>query len=207
MLLQDFILREKIMHFDHERIPERVVHARGSAAHGFFECLEFGVGRHQRRFPAAARRADPGVHPLLHRGRQQGLGRPGRATCAASRSSSTPQQGNFDLVGNNIPVFFIQDAIKFPDLIHAAKQDPDREFPQAQTAHDTFWDFISLTPESMHMIMWIMSDRAIPRSLRMMEGFGVHTFRLVNAAGDSTFVKFHWRPKLGSAVGGLGRGA
>jgi catalase len=108
------------------------------------------------------------------------------------------QQGNFDLVGNNIPVFFIQDAIKFPDLIHAAKQDPDREFPQAQTAHDTFWDFISLTPESMHMIMWIMSDRAIPRSLRMMEGFGVHTFRLVNAAGDSTFVKFHWRPKLGA---------
>ena len=116
------------------------------------------------------------------------------------------QQGNWDIVGNNIPVFFIQDAIKFPDLIHAAKQEPDRGFPQAQTAHDNFWDFISLTPESMHMVMWIMSDRAIPRSFRFMEGFGVHTFRLVNAAGKSTFVKFHWKPKLGHAVGGLERG-
>src|ERR1700761_3018825 len=196
VLLQDFILREKLMHFDHERIPERVVHARGSAAHGFFECLESC--------------ADVTVADFLQR--------PGEKTPVFTRFSTVAgnkgsadlprdvrgfavkfytQQGNFDLVGNNIPVFFIQDAIKFPDLIHAAKQDPDREFPQAQTAHDTFWDYISLTPESMHMIMWVMSDRAIPRSLRMMEGFGVHTFRLINADGASTFVKFHWRPKLG----------
>ena len=196
VLLQDFILREKIMHFDHERIPERVVHARGSAAHGFFECLESC--------------ADVTAADFLQR--------PGEKTPVFTRFSTVAgnkgsfdlardvrgfavkfytQQGNFDLVGNNIPVFFIQDAIKFPDLIHAAKQDPDREFPQAQTAHDTFWDYISLTPESLHMIMWIMSDRAIPRSYRMMEGFGVHTFRLVNAEGASTFVKFHWRPKLG----------
>ncbi len=197
VLLQDFILREKIMHFDHERIPERVVHARGSAAHGFFECLESCADVTSADFLQR-----PGDRvPVFTR----------FSTVAGNKGSSDlardvrgfavkfyTQQGNFDLVGNNIPVFFIQDAIKFPDLIHAAKQDPDREFPQAQTAHDTFWDYISLTPESMHMIMWIMSDRAIPRSLRMMEGFGVHTFRLINAAGDSTFVKFHWRPKLGS---------
>src|SRR6201986_892004 len=197
VLLQDFILREKIMHFDHERIPERVVHARGSAAHGFFECLE-PLGDLTR---AAFLKKKGERIPVFTR----------FSTVAGNKGSSDlardvrgfavkfyTQEGNFDLVGNNIPVFFIQDAIKFPDLIHAAKQDPDREFPQAQTAHDTFWDFISLTPESMHMIMWIMSDRAIPRSLRMMEGFGVHTFRLVNAKGQSTFVKFHWRPKLGA---------
>jgi catalase len=197
VLLQDFILREKITHFDHERIPERVVHARGSAAHGFFECLEDCSD-----ITAADFLQRPGDKiPVFTR----------FSTVAGNKGSADlprdvrgfavkfyTQQGNFDLVGNNIPVFFIQDAIKFPDLIHAAKQDPDREFPQAQTAHDTFWDYISLTPESMHMIMWIMSDRAIPRSLRMMEGFGVHTFRLVNAAGVSTFVKFHWRPKIGS---------
>ena len=197
VLLQDFILREKIMHFDHERIPERVVHARGSAAHGFFECLESCAD-----ITAADFLQRPGEKiPVFTR----------FSTVAGNKGSADlprdvrgfavkfyTQQGNFDLVGNNIPVFFIQDAIKFPDLIHAAKQDPDREFPQAQTAHDTFWDFISLTPESMHMIMWVMSDRAIPRSLRMMEGFGVHTFRLVNAEGQSTFVKFHWRPKLGA---------
>ena len=197
VLLQDFILREKIMHFDHERIPERVVHARGSAAHGFFECLE-PLGDITR---AAFLQKKGDRIPVFTR----------FSTVAGNKGSSDlardvrgfavkfyTQEGNFDLVGNNIPVFFIQDAIKFPDLIHAAKQDPDREFPQAQTAHDTFWDFISLTPESMHMIMWIMSDRAIPRSCRMMEGFGVHTFRLVNAKGQSTFVKFHWRPKLGT---------
>ena len=196
VLLQDFILREKIMHFDHERIPERVVHARGSAAHGFFECLE-PLGDITR---AAFLQQKGDRIPVFTR----------FSTVAGNKGSFDlardvrgfavkfyTQEGNFDLVGNNIPVFFIQDAIKFPDLIHAAKQDPDREFPQAQTAHDTFWDFISLTPESMHMIMWIMSDRAIPRSYRMMEGFGVHTFRLVNAKGQSTFVKFHWRPKLG----------
>jgi len=196
VLLQDFILREKIMHFDHERIPERVVHARGSAAHGFFECLE-PLGDITR---AAFLQKKGDRTPVFTR----------FSTVAGNKGSFDlardvrgfavkfyTEEGNFDLVGNNIPVFFIQDAIKFPDLIHAAKQDPDREFPQAQTAHDTFWDFISLTPESMHMIMWIMSDRAIPRSYRMMEGFGVHTFRLVNAKGQSTFVKFHWRPKLG----------
>ena len=197
VLLQDFILREKITHFDHERIPERVVHARGSAAHGFFECLQDC--------------SDITIADFLQR--------PGEKTPVFTRFSTVAgnkgsadvprdvrgfavkfytQQGNFDLVGNNIPVFFIQDAIKFPDLIHAAKQDPDREFPQAQTAHDTFWDYISLTPESMHMIMWTMSDRAIPRSLRMMEGFGVHTFRLINSGGAFTYVKFHWRPKIGS---------
>jgi catalase len=197
ILLQDFILRDKITHFDHERIPERVVHARGSAAHGFFECLE-PLGEITR---ASFLQKKGDRIPVFTR----------FSTVAGNKGSSDlardvrgfavkfyTQEGNFDLVGNNIPVFFIQDAIKFPDLIHAAKQDPDREFPQAQTAHDTFWDFISLTPESMHMIMWIMSDRAIPRSYRMMEGFGVHTFRLVNAKGQSTFVKFHWRPKLGA---------
>lgn len=197
VLLQDFILREKITHFDHERIPERVVHARGSAAHGFFECLD-PQGDITR---ASFLQKKGGRIPVFTR----------FSTVAGNKGSSDlardvrgfavkfyTQEGNFDLVGNNIPVFFIQDAIKFPDLIHAAKQDPDREFPQAQTAHDTFWDFISLTPESMHMVMWTMSDRAIPRSYRMMEGFGVHTFRLVNAKGQSTFVKFHWRPKLGA---------
>jgi catalase len=197
VLLQDFILREKITHFDHERIPERVVHARGSAAHGYFECLDSLADITKADFLQR-----PGDRvPVFTR----------FSTVAGNKGSSDlardvrgfavkfyTQEGNFDLVGNNIPVFFIQDAIKFPDLIHAAKQDPDREFPQAQTAHDTFWDYISLTPESMHMVMWIMSDRAIPRSFRMMEGFGVHTFRLVNDAGNSTFVKFHWRPKLGA---------
>ena len=196
VLLQDFILREKIMHFDHERIPERVVHARGSAAHGFFECLESCAD-----VTAADFLQRPGEKIAVFTRFSTVAGNKGSADLARDVRGFAVKfytaQGNFDLVGNNIPVFFIQDAIKFPDPIHAAKQDPDREFPQAQTAHDTFWDFISLTPESMHMIMWIMSDRTIPRSLRMMEGFGVHTFRLVNAAGDSTFVKFHWRPKLG----------
>ena len=196
VLLQDFILREKIMHFDHERIPERVVHARGSAAHGFFECLESCAD-----VTAADFLQRPGERIPVFTRFSTVAGNKGSADLARDVRGFAVKfytaQGNFDLVGNNIPVFFIQDAIKFPDLIHAAKQDPDREFPQAQTAHDTFWDYISLTPESMHMIMWIMSDRTIPRSYRMMEGFGVHTFRLVNAEGASTFVKFHWRPKLG----------
>ncbi|WP_454762149.1 catalase [Caulobacter segnis] len=195
VLLQDFILREKIMHFDHERIPERVVHARGSAAHGFFECLE-----DLSAITAADFLQRPGERIPVFTRFSTVAGNKGSMDLARDVRGFAvkfyTQQGNFDLVGNNIPVFFIQDAIKFPDLIHAAKQDPDREFPQAQTAHDTFWDYIALTPESMHMIMWIMSDRTIPRSYRMMEGFGVHTFRLVNAAGESTFVKFHWRPKL-----------
>ena len=196
VLLQDFILREKIMHFDHERIPERVVHARGSAAHGYFECLESCAD-----ITAADFLQRPGERIPVFTRFSTVAGNKGSADLARDVRGFAVKfytaQGNFDLVGNNIPVFFIQDAIKFPDLIHAAKQDPDREFPQAQTAHDTFWDYISLTPESMHMIMWIMSDRTIPRSYRMMEGFGVHTFRLVNAKGASTFVKFHWRPKLG----------
>jgi catalase len=199
VLLQDFILREKIMHFDHERIPERVVHARGSAAHGFFECLDSCADVTRANF---LQRVGDRV-PVFTRFSTV-AGNKGSADLARDVRGFAvkfyTQEGNFDLVGNNIPVFFIQDAIKFPDLIHAAKQDPDREFPQAQTAHDTFWDFISLTPESMHMVMWIMSDRTIPRSFRMMEGFGVHTFRLVNAENVSTFVKFHWRPKLGGAA-------
>jgi catalase len=195
-ILEDFHLREKIFHFDHERIPERVVHARGFGAHGYFENYDS--------------LADVTSADLFQR--------PGEKTPAFVRFSTVAgnkgspdlardvrgfavklytQQGNWDIVGNNIPVFFIQDAIKFPDLIHAAKPEPDRDFPQAQTAHDNFWDFISLMPEAMHMIMWVMSDRAIPRSFRFMEGFGVHTYRLVNAGGKSTFVKFHWKPKLG----------
>ena len=196
VLLQDFILREKIMHFDHERIPERVVHARGSAAHGFFECLEPLGDITRAAFLQNKRERVPVFTRFSTVAGNKGSFDLARDVRGFAVKFYTPE-GNFDLVGNNIPVFFIQDAIKFPDLVHAAKQDPDREFPQAQTAHDTFWDYISLTPESMHMIMWTMSDRAIPRSYRMMEGFGVHTFRLVNTNGQSTFVKFHWRPKLG----------
>jgi len=195
-LLEDFILREKITHFDHERIPERVVHARGSAAHGYFQVYES-----MAEYTKANFLADPSVKtPVFVR----------FSTVAGSRGSSDlardvrgfavkfyTQEGNYDLVGNNMPVFFIQDAIKFPDLIHAVKPEPHNEIPQAASAHDTFWDFISLMPESMHMIMWVMSDRAIPRSLRMMEGFGVHTFRLINERGKARFVKFHWKPLLG----------
>ncbi|MES2512913.1 MAG: catalase [Bacteroidota bacterium] len=195
-LLEDFILREKITHFDHERIPERIVHARGSAAHGVFELYE-SMGKYTK----AGFLNDTSVKtPVFVR----------FSTVAGSRGSSDlardvrgfsvkfyTQEGNYDLVGNNMPVFFIQDAMKFPDLIHAVKPEPDHEMPQAASAHDTFWDFISLMPESMHMIMWAMSDRAIPRSLRMMEGFGVHTFRFINEKGKSHFVKFHWKPVLG----------
>jgi len=195
-LLEDFILREKITHFDHERIPERVVHARGSGAHGVFKVYE-----DMSDLTRAAFLCDPGAEtPVFVR----------FSTVAGSRGSTDlardvrgfavkfyTQEGNFDLVGNNMPVFFIQDAIKFPDLVHAVKPEPDNEMPQAASAHDTFWDFISLLPESAHMIMWTMSDRALPRSYRMMEGFGVHTFRFVNAAGVSHFVKFHWKPLLG----------
>jgi catalase len=194
--LEDFHFREKIFHFDHERIPERVVHARGFGAHGYFENYES--------------LADITKADLFQRAKEKTPVFVRFSTVAGNKGSPDlardvrgfavkiyTKQGNWDIVGNNIPVFFIQDAIKFPDIIHAAKQEPDRGFPQAQTAHDNFWDFISLTPESMHMVMWIMSDRAIPRSFRFMEGFGVHTFRLVNAEGKSTFVKFHWKPKLG----------
>lgn len=196
-LLEDFIMREKITHFDHERIPERIVHARGSGAHGYFEAYG-NVGEYTK----AAFLNDTSVKtPVFVR----------FSTVAGFRGSTDmardvrgfaikfyTQEGNFDMVGNNIPVFFIQDAMKFPDLIHAVKPEPHNEIPQAASAHDTFWDFISLMPETMHMVMWAMSDRAIPRSLRMMEGFGIHTFRFVNAQGKSTFVKFHLKPKLGT---------
>jgi catalase len=195
-LLEDFILREKITHFDHERIPERIVHARGTAAHGYFQ-----VYKPVAQYTKAGFLNDPARKtPVFVR----------FSTVAGSRGSTDlardvrgfsvkfyTEEGNYDLVGNNMPVFFIQDAIKFPDLIHAVKPEPNNEIPQAASAHDTFWDFISLMPESMHMIMWVMSDRAIPRSLRMMEGFGVHTFRFINEAEKSVFVKFHWKPLLG----------
>ena len=196
MLMDDFHFREKMFHFDHERIPERVVHARGYGARGTFELTD----------------------SLAEVTRAKVLGEVGEKTEVFVRFSTVAgnkgspdmardvrgfavkfytKEGNWDLVGNNIPVFFIQDAIKFPDLIHAAKQEPDRGFPQAQTAHDNFWDFISLSPEAMHMVMWIMSDRTLPRSFRTMEGFGVHSFRLIDAGGKSTYVKFHWKPKAG----------
>src|ERR1700750_3049540 len=195
-LLEDFHFREKIFHFDHERIPERVVHARGYAAHGFFENYK-SLSKYTRAdlFQRAGERTPAFVRFSTVAGSKGSfdLARDVRGVAVKMYT----QQGNWDIVGNNIPVFFIQDAIKFPDLIHAVKPEPDRAFPQAQSAHDNFWDFISLTPESMHMVMWVMSDRAIPRSFRFMEGFGVHTVRLVNAKNESTFVKFHWKPKLG----------
>ena len=195
-LMADSHFREKMFHFDHERIPERVVHARGYGAHGYFELTES---------LADITRAD-----IFQRVGERTPAFVRFSTVAGSKGSPDlardvrgfavklyTQEGNWDIVGNNIPVFFIQDAIKFPDIIHSVKPEPDRGFPQAQSAHDNFWDFISLTPESMHMIMWVMSDRAIPRSFRFMEGFGVHTFRLVDSEDRSTFVKFHWKPKLG----------
>ncbi len=195
-LLEDFILREKITHFDHERIPERIVHARATGVHGFFE-LTASLAKYTT------------ARILTEVGEKTPVFTRISTVAGGAGSVDTPRdvrgfavklytkEGNWDLVGNNVPVFFIQDAIKFPDLIHAVKMEPDRGFPQSATAHDTFWDFISLTPESMHMVMWIMSDRTLPRSLRMIEAFGVHSFRLINSAGGSTFVKFHWRPKLG----------
>jgi catalase len=197
-LLEDFIVREKITHFDHERTPERIVHARGSGAHGYFQPYQS-----LKKFTTAAFLNDPKAKtPVFVRfstvAGERGSGDMARDVRGFAVKFYTTE-GNFDLVGNNIPVFFIQDAMKFPDLIHSVKIEPDRGFPQAASAHDTFWDFISLMPESMHMIMWVMSDRAIPRSLRMMEGFGIHTFRLVNEAGKSHFVKWHWRPKLGNS--------
>ena len=195
-LLEDFVLREKIFHFDHERIPERIVHARGSAAHGYFQPYES--------------LADITSADLFQRkGEKIPVFTRFSTVAGGAGSVDTPRdvrgfavkfytkEGNWDLVGNNIPVFFIQDAIKFPDLVHAVKMESDRAYPQAGSAHDTFWDWASLMPETTHMLMWAMSDRAIPRSLRMMEGFGIHTFRFVNAKGKSTFVKFHWKPKLG----------
>jgi len=195
-LLEDFVLREKIHHFDHERIPERIVHARGSGAHGYFELTE-------------SLEAYTTAKILTEVGARTEVFTRFSTVAGGAGSVDTPRdvrgfavklytrEGNWDLVGNDIPVFFIQDAIKFPDLIHSVKMEADRGYPQAASAHDTFWDFIGLMPESTHMIMWAMSDRGIPRSLRMIEGFGVNTFRLLDAAGTPTFVKFHWRPKLG----------
>src|SRR6476661_3837778 len=195
-LLEDFILREKITHFDHERIPERIVHARGSGAHGYFQPY-----KSMAHVTKAAFLQDPKKKtPVFVRFSTVAGGAGSIDTPRDVRGFAVKfytQEGNFDLVGNNIPVFFIQDAMKFPDLVHAVKMEPDRGFPQAASAHDTFWDFISLTPESLHMIMWAMSDRTIPRSLRMIEGFGIHSFRLLDAKGRSTFCKFHWRPRLG----------
>ena len=196
VLLEDFVLREKIFHFDHERIPERVVHARGLAAHGVFELKKSLASMTQ-----AEVLSETGVQTPVFVRFSTVAGNKGSADLARDVRGFAvkfyTQQGNWDLVGNNIPVFFIQDAMKFPDLAHAVKEEPDRGFPQASSAHDTFWDWIAMTPEAMHMVMWQMSDRTIPRSMRMMQGFGVHSFRLVNAAGESTFVKFHWVPKLG----------
>lgn len=195
-LLEDFIMREKLAHFDRERIPERVVHARGTGVHGVFK-----LHKSLKEYTTAHFLTDTQTEtPLFIR----------FSTVAGFRGSTDlardvrgfavkfyTQEGNFDLVGNNIPVFFIQDAMKFPDLVHSVKPEQDNEMPQAGSAHDTFWDFISLMPESTHMIMWAMSDRAIPRSYRMMEGFGVHTYKLVNKEGKVHFVKFHFKPKLG----------
>ncbi|MGI4943722.1 MAG: catalase, partial [Janthinobacterium lividum] len=196
VLLEDFALLEKIQHFDHERIPERVIHARGYGAHGYFELTDSLASVTKASILTQVGTKTPVFVRFSTVAGSQGSSDTARDVRGFAVKFYTGQ-GNWDLVGNNIPVFFIQDAIKFPDLIHAAKQEPDRGFPQAQTAHDTFWDFASLTPESTHMLMWIMSDRAIPRSFRMMEGFGIHSFRLIDEAGKSTYVKFHWRPKLG----------
>jgi len=197
VLLEDFILREKITHFDHERIPERIVHARGSGAHGYFECYEPLTDLTR----AAPFQAAGKVTPVFVRFSTVQGERGSKDTARDVRGFAVKfytDEGNWDLVGNNMPVFFIQDAMKFPDLVHAVKPEPHHAMPQAASAHDTFWDFVSLMPESTHMLMWVMSDRAIPRSYATMQGFGVHTFRFVNAAGESVFVKFHWSPKAGT---------
>ncbi|WP_176055476.1 catalase HPII [Paraburkholderia caribensis] len=196
-LLEDFIMREKITHFDHERIPERIVHARGSAAHGVFQVYE-----PMAEYTKAAFLQDPSVQTPVYVRFSTVQGPRGSAdTVRDVRGFATKfytSEGNYDLVGNNMPVFFIQDAIKFPDFVHAVKPEAPNEMPTGASAHDTFWDFVSLVPEATHMVLWTMSDRAIPRSLRTMEGFGVHTFRFINAQGKMRFVKFHWRPVLGS---------
>lgn len=195
-LLEDFLLREKIHHFDHERIPERIVHARGSGAHGHFE-LTKSLAKYTRAkvLTEVGQKTEVFVRFSTVAGGAGSVDTPRDVRGFAVKFYT--KEGNWDLVGNNIPVFFIQDAIKFPDLIHSVKMEANSGYPQSATAHDTFWDFMSLMPEAMHMVMWIMSDRTIPRSLRMMEGFGVNTFRLLDANDKPTFVKFHWRPKLG----------
>ncbi|WP_163119176.1 catalase HPII [Acinetobacter pittii] len=195
-LLEDFILREKITHFDHERIPERIVHARGVGAHGYFQAYEGN-----ERLTKAGFLTDPSIQtPIFVRFSTVQGPRGSADTVRDIRGFAIKfytQEGNFDLVGNNAPVFFVQDGIKFPDFVHAVKPEPDTEMPTGATAHDTFWDFVSLVPESAHAVIWAMSDRAIPRNLRSIQGFGVHTFRLINAEGKSHFVKFHWTPKQG----------
>lgn len=196
-LLEDFIMREKLTHFDHERIPERIVHARGSAAHGVFVSYDDHSALTKASFLASKGKETP----VFTRFSTVQGSRGSADTVRDVRGFATKfytDEGIFDLVGNNMPVFFIQDAIKFPDFVHAVKPEPHNEIPQGQSAHDSFWDFVSLTPESAHMVIWAMSDRGIPRSLRAMEGFGVHTFRLVNAEGTSRFVKFHWKPVAGA---------
>lgn len=197
VLLEDFVLREKITHFDHERIPERIVHARGSAAHGYFECTQpLADLSRAAPFQTAGKRTPVFVRFSTVQGE-----RGSKDTARDVRGFAVKfytDEGNWDLVGNNMPVFFIQDAMKFPDLVHAVKPEPHHQMPQAASAHDTFWDFVSLMPESTHMLMWVMSDRAIPRSYATMQGFGVHTFRLVNAEGESVFCKFHWSPVAGT---------
>ena len=196
-LLEDFILREKITHFDHERIPERIVHARGSGAHGYFECYEPLTELTRASIFAEAGKRTPVFVRFSTVAGERGSTDTARDVRGFAVKFYT-DEGNWDLVGNNIPVFFIQDAMKFPDLVHAVKPEPHHGMPQAASAHDTFWDFVSLMPESTHMLMWVMSDRAIPRSYRMMQGFGVHTFRFVNEQGESQFVKFHWKPVAGT---------
>src|SRR6186713_2546531 len=196
-LLEDFILREKITHFDHERIPERIVHARGSAAHGYFECYQPLTDLTRASIFAEAGKRTPTIVRFSTVAGERGSTDTARDARGFAVKFYT-DEGNWDLVGNNIPVFFIQDAMKFPDLVHAVKPEPHHAMPQAASAHDTFWDFVSLMPESTHMLMWVMSDRAIPRSYRMMQGFGVHTFRLVNDQGKSVFCKFHWNPVAGT---------
>ncbi|MCP2044206.1 catalase [Pontibacter sp. HSC-36F09] len=197
-LMEDFHFREKMTHLDHESIPERVVHARGSGAHGYFQPYDSSL----KEFTKARFLTDPNTKtPVFVRFSTVAGSRGSADSVRDARGFATKfytEEGNYDLVANNIPVFFIQDGIKFPDLVHAVKPEPDNEMPQASAAHDTFWDFISLMPESTHMIMWLLSDRAIPRSFRMMDGFGVHTFRFINEAGKSTFVKLHWRAMLGA---------
>ena len=195
-LLEDFVLREKITHFDHERIPERVVHARGSAAHGYFELTES-----LEEYTTAKILTETGKQtPLFTRFSTVAGNKGSKDTPRDVRGFAVKiytEEGNWDIVGNNMPIFFIQDAMKFPDLVHAVKPEPDRGFPQAASAHDTFWDFVSLSPETMHNVIWLMSDRALPRSFGMMEGFGIHSYRFINKDGKSTFVRFHWKPVLG----------
>jgi catalase len=194
-LLEDFVLREKIFHFDHERIPERIVHARGSGAHGFFEATDDISDLSKAALFRKGEKTEVFVRFSTVAGGAGSVDTPRDVRGFAVKFYTT--EGNWDLVGNNIPVFFIQDAIKFPDLVHAVKMEADRGYPQAGSAHDTFWDWASLMPETTHMLMWAMSDRTLPRSLRTMEGFGIHTFLLVNEAGETHFVKFHWKPRLG----------